>query len=94
MITFLLSQLFGFIIFIVINFSLFCYIGYKRSQAFKVDSLKKPVKYRLGFFALFIFFTVGLSFRASYVYDQIEKVKHTRDRVSTDTPIRDPESSL
>jgi capsule polysaccharide export protein KpsE/RkpR len=63
MMSFVLSQLLGFIIFTVVNFSLFCYLAYKRNQAFRVDSPKSTRSYRLGFFLLLIFFIGGVSLK-------------------------------
>ncbi len=76
---FLFSQILGLIIFCAVNFGLFCFIFYKRNQAFRVSSSPKPIRYHFATALLVLFFSFGFGYRIFNIRDGVEQLYLTRE---------------
>lgn len=79
MMTFLFSQLLGLAIFCTVNFALYCFIAYKRNQAFRAPTVRRPLRFHFATAILVIMFSVGFGYRIINIRDGIQELYTGRE---------------
>lgn len=72
MMQFILSQLIGLALFVVVNVALYFYLCFKRSQIYKEKKMDLRWRFRTAYFLLIIFFMLGLTHRVLTIYRDSE----------------------
>jgi hypothetical protein len=80
MLSFVISQMLGLLLFVAFNWSIYLYLKYKRSQLLGTPSLLSIWKYRIAYFALAVFFMAGTAHRTFNMLYEIDTQIQNRAR--------------